>query len=216
MTEKKAKKPPLEPEVVKLTAQIEVPFPKHGDPRTAYAQMQSLRFSAGMRFVLDLDGMTIEALSNLPEYKHIGKGTIYQWAARDKWTERRSRLFEEVQGRLERRMSATLTEALAKRMEHLIDLQGLAYEKLMSKKTKTGSWESVGHFFLKIGEQLLDVQKTTVQNFAASITPEGGEPLPVELDEQELRDTARIILRQRREKLRERIAAEKKLGDGTP
>lgn len=185
--------------------------PPIGEEDPEDVNFKYLRFSAGVYYTTDLQGVTVAQMSKHPIYSCVSRKTLDAWCTADKWVERR----REVQQRWRRKIEDKVADELARtRIEQLKGLEKVyskALKKLEDNLVEAKSWEGVATALVKVA-QLMDDWREKIGGTVVSVIPDtrhsesGQSPLTgkmkSQLTEREARDMALMIMKKRREEMR--------------
>jgi len=215
-TKTSRKKSPLRTPV----AQVVVPTPRplsHG-ARDAANDRSVTRFEAGLLYVTSMHNVDIPALRRDPRFSDVSPVTLSRWRRADRWDDRRKAMFLDIGEELERRIKSSITDTRFMEVQSTTSLRNTAIDQLMetdvdgNRRLKARSWEGVARVLLNANKRLAeiydDVRGDIVADKAESATPEQRETA-FEYDEDALRRAAKLLTAERREKIREDLAAPK-------
>jgi hypothetical protein len=171
----------------------------------------NLRREAGIVFVTDPHGLTLEELKTDPRFKPVSMGLLRHWCAVDKWVERRKEIFDRWKKEVEDRLGSELAKARVSEIRELHNVRRLALEKLYSIDTPTKSWEGVVKALLEVNARLEDLATNVGKEMLPAATARIGSSaaMRTELSIDEIRAATKEVLRLRREALRLEMETEK-------
>lgn len=185
--------------------------------KKAASKNARLRLDAGLVYMTDQEGMSIDDLSKDERFRGVSKRTLERWSKEDRWVERRSEFFEKWAAIARERLGSQLCQLRQQELTQLEEIQMLAMDKIRSELTGPKSWEGV----VKV---LLDANRR-VESLAAAI---GTEIMPgqqqarfgggggVQLSEVEKSTLAKQILSMRRDAVRGQLAEQSQVVDVEP
>lgn len=118
------------------------------------SSQEYIRQRAALVYTTDPNGMTIEELHRIDEFKHIPLATLQQWSRLEGWTERRKEVFARWRRQAEDRIGTEISRIRLDELRQLEDIRRIAIRKLKRKATKENSWEGVGNLLLKLNDRL--------------------------------------------------------------
>lgn len=169
-------------------------------------------------YVTSQEGITITALAEVPPFDKIPPHTLYQWADKGLWREKRIAYFSKIKKQVEDRLANQLIQTRIKQLgmvdtmaeKVLEQLNPSEFEKLIQPSTQEGM---IGAFC-----KLVDLSDKIREKVAEYIVPEqfvelgeiddspGRKKIKPQLTEQEARDVAMLLIRKRREEVRAKLA----------
>lgn len=170
-----------------------------------------LRYSAGITYTANMDGLTVQDLAAMPMFKDVGLSRLQYWRSKDKWDERRREILERWREQLERKVGSEIIQARITDMKRLEGLYCKALTKLEGDYIPANSWEGMAGAAVKLSKTLDDMR----QRIGADLLPQTGIAggsgsalaLPqAKFEAEEIRAAAMTIIESRRAKIRDEAA----------
>lgn len=182
--------------------------PHQRAPIGALTRDPKLRAEAGIFYMTDQNGPTLEEMSKDQRFAKVSLKTLERWSKEDKWVERRSIFFQTWAARARERIGTELCRLRQRDLADLETVRALALDRLNDEMVLPKSWEGVAKILLEATEHrdriatAIGVELMPGQGEQKQVTPEDVGASP-----EELQLAAKEILRHRRETMRLSIAA---------
>ena len=175
-------------------------------PRRKIRHSEMIRREAGIVFVTDPHGVSIQELVQDPRFAHIPTKTLAYWCNEDKWVERRQAVFERWRKDVEERLGSEMAKSRIAEIRELHNVRKLALQKLYSVATPVKSWEGVAKTLLEINARLEELASSVGREMlpaggGGGLAP-GEANMRSDLSVEEVRAAAREVLRLRRATIR--------------
>lgn len=172
-----------------------------------------LRYCAGMYYTTDLRGCTILQLSKHPMFKIVPIDTLGRWAGEDRWVDRRQINLEQWRKAIEHKIGSELVRARKTGLEKLQTIFDKLFKKLDGDIVKANSYEGLVSAMVKLAD-LMDnwndkIAKAVIPDMPSAVSVAGpAEQTRPKLTQREARESARLILKIRRDGMRDQSARE--------
>lgn len=192
-------------------------------PPSQQQTMQWLRFSAGLYYTTDFQGTTVEKMAKHPIYGAVKLTTLRTWCAEDRWVTRRSQNLERWREAIERKIASEIVKARQDQLERLRAIFDKTAKKLEDDVVEPKSYEGLMQALVKLAS-LMDEWN---EKLGRAIIPDMPIATPTEasiaapqtkpqLTDAEARESAKVIMSMRRQRLRESIVREQTEEAGKP
>lgn len=187
---------------------IEAPGSEDESPSFQY-----LRFSAGLAYTTDVNGVTVEALSQRHPYTGaVTLKTMQEWARKDQWVARREALVLDWRRQIEAKMGEKTVQQAITDLDSTDKLFEQAMNKLMKGVGAVNSYEGLINATVRLMEfranlrgQILSAVAPTHGTPGGPNSPLGQMPRP-KLSLEDARAAASAIIQRRREEIRAETA----------
>jgi len=195
-----------------------------GRPKTEEIPgIQWLRHLTRMRYVTDQSGLSLRDMAGEPEFSGISRSTLERWSVEDHWVEKRQDFQASVAADIQAKVQDMIEEV---RVRQLQDLDGVA-QRLLAKLDETvtlpdgttvpvvmpSSMEGVANALVRVVEASAKMREALAKE-VQQVRPGGpgraNTMVTPTLADDEARESAKLIMRMRREKARHKLAQGKK------
>ena len=180
--------------------------------------LDMIAYAAETYYITSQEGISIVALAEVAPFNKVTVQTLYHWADAGKWREKRISYFSKIKKQVEDRLANQLIQTRLKQLGMVDIMAEKVLEQLnpaeFGKLIQPSSQEGMIGAFCK----LVDLSDKIREKVAEYIVPEqfvesgeiddspGRKKIKPQLTEQEARDVAMLLIRQRREQVRAKLA----------
>jgi len=173
-----------------------------------------LRFSAGLAYTTDLNGISVEALSERPPFVGaVPLKRLREWATKDQWVARREALANEWRRAVEAKLGQRQVQQALVDLENTDMMVADALDKLAKKVGSVNSYEGLVNATVRLmefraslrGQVMGAVVAPSINTVTVGVSAQMPRP---KLSAEEARAAANAILKRRRDEIRAEQARE--------
>lgn len=108
--------------------------------RNRQAISEQLKQLAGLIYVTDPDGVTIEELATDPRLEGVSPHTLRSWQQAGGWTKKRAQMWKAVENKARQRMTTVLATAQTAALRQFLEVRNVVLAHILGERDKEGNW----------------------------------------------------------------------------